>query len=73
MAENLLRLGRDLPKQVLQDIEWLTGRPFPFCLFSDLESVIREMEEAPGAFGPSLLILRHQRAQTVSRARHDEN
>jgi hypothetical protein len=58
---NLLRLWPDLPKQVQQDIVWLTDLPAPDCLLSNLERVIREMEEAPGAFGPSLLVLKRLR------------
>jgi hypothetical protein len=42
-----------------QDIVRLTGLPFPKCLMWDLDSVIRAMEEAPGAFGPALVLLRH--------------
>jgi hypothetical protein len=52
----------DLPEHVQQDIERLTGLPFPKCLMSDLDSVIRAMEEAPAAFGPALVLLRHYRA-----------
>jgi hypothetical protein len=63
LAVNMLGLPwNDLPKLVQQDIEWVTGLPFPRCLLWDLDRVIRAMEEAPGAFGPALVLLRHYRA-----------
>jgi hypothetical protein len=59
LAGNMLGLRwRKLSKLVQQDIERVTGLPFPRCLMSDLDRVIRAMEEAPGAFGPALVLLR---------------
>ena len=60
---NMLGLPwRELPELVQQDIERVTGLSFPECLMWDLDGVIRAMEDAPGAFGPALVLLQDYRA-----------
>jgi hypothetical protein len=63
MANKKNLLGLNLPKQVLQDIEFVTGESFPGCLLLGRERVIRTMEEAGVGCWDSLQILKemHER------------
>jgi len=54
--ENLVRWWPLLIKQVQQDIEFATDRPFSPLL--DRERVIRAMEDVPAAYATALHILK---------------